>query len=313
MIDYSQVRDLDHAFTEALPAETMAAMSSIRSRYIQHRSAFISGTQMCDLLLELGARNEDLDEIQCVSDRLPADPTLPFRQSKNGRFFYDVEHNQIYRGEFQPFVLSADDDFVRHDSDQARMFAEIGDDLQSNSVLHALFRFNAYMAEGVEIARRPKLDYTSNRWVCTLFNLRTITTPELVGEPALEGVHCDGVDHTMTTLIGCDNMSDDSAITFIHDMRETNATRSDHADPDFVVAEYQHSHFLDTVLIADHERKHSLSPVAAADPSHRATRDMLIFFTRKPAAPGHVSFPYDSFRRHPSLPLCVELAPDERS
>ena len=276
--------------------------------YNQDRSVFIPGAHMRELLKELGASDADLDAIQHVSDDLPEDPTLPFRQSKNGRFCYDFDKKVIFRGEFQPFVLSAEEDFVRHDSGQARRFAEIGNDLQLNSALHALLRFNAFMVQGLDIVPRTGLDYTRNRWVCTLFNLRTITTTQLVGEPALEGVHTDGVDHTMTTLLGSRNLRDDSAVTFIHDMREKNATRYDQVDPNLVINRYQHRHFLDTVLIADHQRKHSLSPVMGRDDQQRSTRDMLIFFTRKPAAPGHVSYPHDSLRRHVALPLCIELA-----
>nr|WP_212995109.1 2OG-Fe dioxygenase family protein [Elizabethkingia argenteiflava] len=57
------------------------------------------------------------------------------------------------------------------------------------------------MIEGVTSKERPFLDYQSEKWISTVFNLRTITTPILIGEPALEGVHTDGVDHTMTILL----------------------------------------------------------------------------------------------------------------
>jgi hypothetical protein len=169
----------------------------------------------------------------------PGDPTLPFRKSKNGCFCFNIKNGRIDRLEFQPFILSADEDFVRHDSGQVREFVEIGNDLQLNSVLQALLRFNALMIQDVNIVQRSKLDYDSSNWVCTLFNLRTVTTPDLVGEPALEGVHSDGVDHTMTTLLGSENMTSDSAITFLHDMREQNGTRCDDVDPELVVGKYQ--------------------------------------------------------------------------
>lgn len=306
------VDDIDQSYSATDIPAVIRKMAELKEMYNQNRSVFIAGAHMRELLKGLDASDADLDAIQRVSDDLPGDPTLPFRQSKNGRFCYDLDNKVIFRGEFQPFVLSAEEDFVRHDSGQARRFAEIGNDLQLNSALHALLRFNAFMVQGLSIAPRTGLDYTSNRWVCTLFNLRTITTPQLVGEPALEGVHSDGVDHTMTTLIGSENLRDGSAVTFIHDMREKNATRCDQADPNLIINRYQHRHFLDTVLIADHERKHSLSPVVAADPQQRSTRDMLIFFTRKPAAAGHVSYPYDSLQRHTALPLCIDVAPPGR-
>ena len=73
------------------------------------------------------------------------------------------------------------------------------------------------------------------------------------------------------------------------------------ADPGLLLGRFRHRRFLDTLLIADGEAKHSLSPVVAGDAGAAATRDMLIFFTRKPAAPGHVSYPFDSLEDHPGF------------
>lgn len=262
---------------------------------------------MIELLTALGATKGDLLGLQLVSDRLAKDPTLPFRESKNGRFCIDFDRSQACRLEFQPFVLSVEEDFVRYDSGKIRRFEEIENDLQLNSAFQALLAFKSLMIQGVEITHRPNLDYRTNNWICTLFNLRTITTPHLVGEPALEGVHSDGVDHTMTTFLSSDNMTDDSAITCIHDMREKNANKWDQADLSLILWQAQHRRFLDTLLVVDHERKHSLSPVMAADKTRRATRDMLIFFTRKPVMPGHVSHPYDSLTKHAELPMSIDL------
>src|SRR5262249_37579354 len=98
----------------------------------------------------------------------------------------------------------------------------------------------------------------------------------------------------------------DSAITFIHDVREKNGTRWDDVNPSYRLGQVRHSHFLDTLLIVDHERKHSLSPVHASTRTDPASRDMLIFFTRRPALPGHISHPYDSFNSHREMPLAVD-------
>jgi hypothetical protein len=286
---------------------SVAEMEKIRAQYITDRAVFVDGPRMTRLLADLGATADDLERIKLVSDELPADPTLPFRRSRNGRFCFDPPHKEAFRLEFQPFVLSPEEDFVRYDSGTVRRFAEVGDDLQHNTALRALLVFQYLMFNGVSSAHRPHLDYDAAEWITTLFNLRTVSTPDLVGEPALEGVHSDGVDHTMTTFLGADNLTDDSAVTFLHDMRETNGVRWNEADPDLVLGQCQHRHFLDTLLVIDHERKHSVSPVGLVDPSRPATRDMLIFFTRKPAVAGHPSHAFDSLRRHEALPLSFPL------
>ncbi|KAI9732440.1 MAG: hypothetical protein M1834_001648 [Cirrosporium novae-zelandiae] len=293
--------------TDVKILEALADLVRLKAEFIKNRVVFVKSDRMLAIVKALGATELDIEKIKHVSDGLSSDPTLPFRKSKNGRFCFDFEKYQVRRLEFQPFVLSAEENFVRHDSGQTRMFEEVGNDLQLNSVQQALFIFKTFMLQGVSTIHRPKLDYDCHDFICTLFNLRTVTNEGMVGEPALEGVHEDGVDFTMTTYLGSENMTADSAITFVHDVKEKNGLRWNETNPDLALGSVQHTQFLDTLLFADHERKHSLSPVTAVDPTKPATRDMLIFFTRKPVVKGHVSYPYDSLKPHPDLKMEINL------
>lgn len=298
---------MPHSTNYQKPLTVKEELTQLREQFIRDRVIFLEGRRMISLLKKLGATAEDFEDIQKVSDGLPLDPTLPFRRSKNCRFVYDFKKDELRRLEFQPFMLSAEEDFVRHDSGTERIFEEVDNDLQLNSVLQALFIFKAFMFRDTPFKHRPKLDYSTNDFICTLFNLRTVTTPDLVGEPALEGVHSDGVDFTMTTYLGSQNMTDSSAITFVHDNKEQNAISWDKTDPKYLLAVHQHRNFLDTLLFFDHEMKHSLSPVQALDQTNSTTRDMLIFFTRKPVMSTHSSFKYDSLKDHKRKPASVDL------
>ncbi|MFF5566855.1 2OG-Fe dioxygenase family protein [Streptomyces sp. NPDC012623] len=282
-------------------------IAEIRSTYIRDRFVFVPGAQLTGIVRELGATDDDLENLATVSEGLTSDPTLPFRKTRTGRFGFDPRSMRVRRLEFQPFMLSTEDDFVRHDSGRVRVFDEIQNDLQLNTALQALFVFKFMVFDGVTVTHRPKLDYDSDQWMCTLLNVRTTTDGDLIGEPALEGVHSDGVDHTMTTYLGSENMTDDSAVTFLHDMREVNGTRWHDTNADLVRAEAQHRDFLDTCLIVDHESKHSVSTLYAADRSKRATRDLLAFLTRKPVAEGHHSHSFDSLEPHRELPMTADL------
>jgi hypothetical protein len=290
-------------FNEHLSLE----LKRLREGYIDERVAFVPGHTMKAVLAEMGATEGDFAELQRVSESLPPDPTLPFRRSRNGRFMIDFESRRIKRTEYQPFILSKEEDFVRHDTGKVREFRAIQDDLQLNTAFQGLLRFKAYIIDGIAIDGRPRLDHSSRVWVSTVFNLRTVTTPDLLGEPALEGVHSDGVEHTMTTLLGHANMSPDSAETYIHDVKEVNGTPNARANRDLILGRLQHRSFLDTLLIVDNERKHSLSPVRAVDGSRSATRDMLIFFTRRPTEPGHPTHPYDSLTPHREMPMVASF------
>ncbi|MGX1915697.1 2OG-Fe dioxygenase family protein [Streptomyces phaeochromogenes] len=291
-----------------MPNETLTSdIAEIRSSYVRDRFAFVPSVKMVRIVQALGATDEDLDRLTMVSDALEGDPTLPFRRTRTGRFGFDPVAMEVRRLEFQPFMLSTEDDFVRHDSGKVRIFDEIRDDLQLNTALQALFVFKFMVFDGMKVEHRPKLDYDGDRWVCTLLNVRTVTDGDLIGEPALEGVHSDGVDHTMTTYLGSANMTEESAVTFLHEMDEVNGTRWHDTNPELTRARAQHRDFLDTCLIVDHELKHSVSTLYAADPERPATRDLLAFLTRRPVAGGHHSQAFDSPAPHPAMPMTVPL------
>lgn len=278
--------------------DALSRICQLRQKYLENRTVFVDGKELVPLLKALGARDEDFPTLQAVNNALIDDPTLPFRKSRNGRFCFDWKTKTVRRLEFQPFALSLDEDFKRHDSNTIRRFDEVDNDLQLNTAFQALLVFKGLICHGMTVKERPKLDYRRNQWVCTLFALRTVTTPEVLGEPALEGVHTDGVDHTMTTYLGSTNMTSDSAVTFLHNNTEKTGIRLNETTPELIQARAQHRHFLDTLLIVDHERKHSISPVYAVDASREATRDMLIFFTRRPVVGDHISSGIDSLNPH---------------
>ena len=287
--------------------QALSWIMDIRQRYIKDRFVFVEGRDLIRLLPFLGAKEEDIYRLPGLGERLYEDPTLPFRKSRNGRFCFDFDKQSVRRLEFQPFVLSTEEDFKRHDSGQVRVFDEVENELQLNTVFQALLVFKAIITNGVQTTARPNLDYERNQWVCTLFHLRTVTRPDLLGEPALEGVHTDGVDHTMTTFLGKENMAPNSAVTFMHDMQEQTGKRLNQITPELISARVQHRNLLDTLMIVDNERKHSVSPVYAIDPAKQATRDMLIFFTRKPVTSKHISASVDSLKPHRELPMELPL------
>ncbi|KAI9148328.1 hypothetical protein HJFPF1_12156 [Paramyrothecium foliicola] len=287
--------------------KTIAKIMSIRQEYLKNRYVWVPAHDMTEICLGLGATRHDLDIISKTSDSLYFDPTLPFRKSRNGRFCFDYDNNAVRRLEFQPFALSAEEDFKRYDSGWIRRFDEIEDELQLNTVLQALLVFKGLVVHGVDVARRPKLNYDHNNNILTLFHVRTVTNQDILGQPALEGVHSDGVDHTMTTLLGHKNMRNDSAATYLHSLDEETGIPLQGANPEKIKSCVQHRKLLDTLILVDHEHKHSLSPVYQENLSEEATRDMLVFFTRKPVEKDHISGDIDSMTPHNDMKMEIPL------
>ncbi|TID26356.1 gb [Venturia nashicola] len=297
--------------------QTLSAIPQLlnfRNAFVKQRYIFLPGVELIRILSGLGARHRDIKMLQNACSNLPKDPTLPFRRSQMSRFLFDQSSPEtpvLRRGEHQPWILSGAEDFVRHDSGKVRHFDEAPETLQNNTAFQALLAFKFFMMQGTgtNFAHRSKLDYGANTDICTAVPIRTTTTPELIGEPALEGVHADGVDFTMTTFIKGSNMTETSAQTLLHTNEQKNATAHHNTLPKHHVAKYQHRNFLDTLLFLDHELKHSLSPVEPADGTKDSHRDMIVFVTRKPCLEGDIRYNHDSLKDHPTMPLSVGMRP----
>ena len=179
--------------------------------------------------------------------------------------------------------------------------------MQNNNAFLGLLKFQSYIMNSVKINARRDLRRDSNKWISTVFHLRTITTKDIIGEPALEGVHSDGVEHTMTTFLYSKNMTENSAISEIHYQEQKTGIPWNKTNPTFIKAKVQHRHFLDTLMIIDNELKHSVSSVMPYDKDMESIRDMLIFFTRRPKISSHPSQQYDSLKEHSEIPLRIPL------
>ncbi|KAL6704175.1 hypothetical protein ACN47E_008735 [Coniothyrium glycines] len=281
----------------------------LRESYIQQRYIFVRGKEMVPILKGLGARGEDFEYVKDISDLTGPDPTLDYRSVTYGRYSIDAETRNIQRLESQPYTLTVQEDYKRHDSGVPRMFDEAPIEMQGNTVVQALMVFKTLVFQGIKVAPRDGLDYSSPTWICTMFNARTHTFKNegIHGEPALEGVHSDGSDHTMTVLLGSRNMRPDSAVTFMHDNEEVTGIQTWETNPTLIRGRVHHQHFLDTLVFVDHEFKHSVTSVYQQDTAQPTSRDMLVIFTRRPKLEGHVSGYADTRELHAAEPLHLPL------
>ncbi|OAK93969.1 hypothetical protein IQ06DRAFT_235170 [Phaeosphaeriaceae sp. SRC1lsM3a] len=282
---------------------------ALRTAYLRDRYIFVRGEDMIPILKGLGARNDDFENVQQISDLTGPDPTLDYRSVTYGRYCIDPETRSIRRLETQPYTLTVQEDYKRHDSGIPRIFDEAPTDMQGNTVVQALMLFKALIFHGIKVTPRERLDYNSPVWITIMFNARTHTSKKngIFGEPALEGVHSDGSDHTMTVFLGSNNMRPDSAVTFMHENAETTGIQTWETNPTLIRGRVHHQHFLDTLMFVDHEFKHSVTSVHQLDPNVPATRDMLVVFTRRPKMEGHVSGYADTMELHCTEPLHLPM------
>ena len=277
-----------------------------------NRNVWINGNEMSSILKNLfGATEEDLVALENSCDNMNHDPALKFRKMANCRLGLDLVDGTARRLERSPHILTANEGFKRHDSGKYRFFGEVQDWVVQNTAFQAIIKFKSFMMYNVKTRPRKGCDPNA-MFSQTIFFARTISTPNIMGEPAAEGVHQDGVEFTMTTLLKSKNVdyeNQKAAISHLFNLNQTIGVSINEANSDNVISEAQHRHFLDTLLFIDNEMSHAVSTCKMIDPTDVAFRDMLLLFSRRmaPRDSSFISAGFDSVKSHPLLPSAFAL------
>ena len=191
------------------------------------------------------------------------------------------------------------------------MFGELQDWVMQNSAVQALVKFKAFMMYTIPKGTREGNDENRNYNQIGNF-IRTVTTPNLLGEPASEGVHQDAQDYTITVLMKSHNVDWDagSASSSIVNLKEPFGIPAAKINPENIIETVQHKRFLDTLMFLDSEVSHAVSSVYAKDKSAPAHRDMMVLFTRRLRKRGlnnYLAEQFDSETSHQELPFAMSL------
>ncbi|EMP4353278.1 2OG-Fe dioxygenase family protein [Proteus mirabilis] len=282
-------------------------INKIKEEYKNNKYVFIPQKIVIDLIKQLGATEKDIDTLIEYGDYLAQDPTLSFRHSRTGRYLFDNEAKTISRLEYQPFVLTEEDGFIREDSGAQRHFRAIDDRWQSNTAYQALLKLKMLLIEGNRFTPRRLTDQQSPKSISTVFHLRLIAEPNSLSELSIEGVHKDGVDHTMIVMMNKNNVKDNSGALRVHSPQEAIGTPWQDINPNNVLYEHNNAQYLDILLIADNELNHSGTPIFTHDNNHSAYQDFIVLLSRYPTVDTHPSHQFDSTQLHPDLPLTLHL------
>ncbi|ODM19448.1 hypothetical protein SI65_04432 [Aspergillus cristatus] len=86
---------------------------ALRQTYLQDRFIFIRGEDMVPVLKGLGATDEDFGYVKSISDLTSLD--LDYCTITHGRYSIDFAACSIQRLEQQPYTLTVQEDYRRHD------------------------------------------------------------------------------------------------------------------------------------------------------------------------------------------------------
>ncbi|QPB78286.1 hypothetical protein EHE21_02335 [Proteus sp. GOKU] len=282
-------------------------ISEIRKEYKNNKYVFIPQDIVIDLIKQLGAEEKDINALMEYGDYLAQDPTLSFRHSRTGRYLFDNDIATISRLEYQPFVLTEEDGFIREDSGAQRHFRALDDRWQSNTAYQALLKLKMLLIQGNTFTPRHLTDQNSPKSISTVFHLRLIAQPDSLSELSIEGVHKDGVDHTMIVMMNKNNVKDNTGALRVHSPKEAIGTPWQEVNPENVLYEHNNAQYLDVLLIADNELNHSGTPIFTHDNKNQAYQDFIVLLSRYPTVDSHPSHKFDSMNSHPDLPLTLYL------
>lgn len=282
-------------------------INEIKKEYKNNKYVFIPQNVVINLIKQLGAEEKDINTLIEYGDYLAQDPTLSFRHSRTGRYLFDNDIETISRLEYQPFVLTEEDGFIREDSGAQRHFRALDDRWQSNTAYQALLKLKMLLIQGNTFTPRHLTDQQSPKSISTVFHLRLIAQPDSLSELSIEGVHKDGVDHTMIVMMNKHNVKDNTGALRVHSPQEAIGTPWQEINPENVLYEHNNAQYLDVLLIADNELNHSGTPIFTHDNKNQAYQDFMVLLSRYPTVDTHPSHKFDSINAHPDLPLTLYL------
>ena len=163
------------------------------------------------------------------------------------------------------------------------------------------------LIQGNTFTPRHLTDQNSPKSISTVFHLRLIAQPDSLSELSIEGVHKDGVDHTMIVMMNKNNVKDNTGALRVHSPKEAIGTPWQEINPENVLYEHNNAQYLDVLLIADNELNHSGTPIFTHDNKNQAYQDFIVLLSRYPTVDSHPSHKFDSMNSHPDLPLTLYL------
>ena len=122
----------------------------------------------------------------------------------------------------------------------------------------------------------------------------------------IEGVHQDGQEFVMTTLLKTRNIDwkAGSCKTRVLRLEEPLNTHHNNVNPKNIIQDIQHRNYLDSIIWVDTSFKHVVSDIHAFDDTQPAHRDIIVSFTRRLADKNGKSpmVPFDTETSHETLP-----------
>jgi hypothetical protein len=222
--------------------------------------AYVPATEMQQLLPR--AAVETWDTFAASWNDLGVDTYMAdggrYRRRRFGAFSASAE--SIVRKPHQPHYQSRDYNVLNGGIE--RWFEPLTDEIAQHASLQALLRLCFAVFDGLT----PR-DSRPDSWHVECHQFRIEARASEHGQPTPEGLHRDGVDWVLVTLVNRTNIAE--GVTSIHD-----ASRRE-------VGRFTLTHALDSAFVDDSRVYHGVTAVVPLDPTQPAHRDVLVLTFRR--------------------------------
>ncbi|MCO6419166.1 2OG-Fe dioxygenase family protein [Siccirubricoccus sp. KC 17139] len=207
------------------------------------------------LAARLGLSAAALDEFAASWERLETDRFMAdgglYRRRRHANFTARWGRPGHLRNPHRPHFQA-----VVHNSLNGgveRWFAPVEDQVAAGAPLQALLDLGRAVAD----ARSPGHD-----WFVEMHQFRIEAAAHMPGYPTPEGVHHDGVDYVLISMIARTNLAGGETLITDDEQRE--------------LARFTLLDRLDTAFVEDARVMHGVTPVQPADPALPSCRDVLV-------------------------------------
>jgi hypothetical protein len=226
--------------------------ASIQQQIVQRGYAWLPRASWC-LAPEVETRWEDLrGDWDCLELDSYLKDGATFRRRRYGRFYWSSVSDELLPLPVEPYFQPEAENVYAGGVERA--FAPLLPHTASNPFLGAMARFIF-----TQLPLTP--EKRGQTWEVRIHQIRIVTSPQEIGEPAPEGIHQDGTDFLTLHMVRRENIA--GGETTIYDL-ERRPLRS-----------YTMREPLDSFVLEDPRILHGVTPVRPADVMTVGVRDLL--------------------------------------
>lgn len=284
-------------------ADTFNVTRQCLEKLWEQKFVYIPGSDMQLVLRELGATDQDMEDLLTMHhEQATQDPFLDFRKMCKSTAMVEAfgettsaACEEAFRRSFsglnaRPLLLSESEISNPETAGVARHYGGWGEDFFDNTAVRAYAKFyQLAFSKATHSWKVPEnCSVESKKLIMEFYGVQvTRHAGTTEGEATPEGVHQDGTEGAIVTMLTRHNIQHDSGESRLWTLAQPNGKSS--------AADLENGNLLtrvvlrdpnDTIVMFDRHLKHDVDPFHAKDAEKDAQRNVMVIFARRPLKDG---------------------------